>query len=217
MLENTTTSTELHHDFCTGIGPLQLGVVLVLIIYWSILFTCMWHCLLACDIVYTHVTLFTRMWHCLHVCDIQPIIKGNSVLGSYFPTRCPKWIFIILIVLVEKNTLDWYITCHTLWPGPPLGGDILTKCQGPLSPKGPLSQGLRAQNCDVACGGARRAPPPPPLRQKKTGRPPQPRAWDPKMKPGRTQKGPLSRRFGPLNRIWHLSKSQSLRSKIWIG
>ena len=29
MLENATTSTELHHDFCTGIGPLQLGVVLV--------------------------------------------------------------------------------------------------------------------------------------------------------------------------------------------
>ena len=29
MLENTTTSTELHHNFCTGIGPLQLGDVLV--------------------------------------------------------------------------------------------------------------------------------------------------------------------------------------------
>ena len=27
--ENTTLSTELHNDFCAGIGPLQLGVVLV--------------------------------------------------------------------------------------------------------------------------------------------------------------------------------------------
>ena len=33
MLENTTTITELHHDFCTGIGPLQVGVVLVSILY----------------------------------------------------------------------------------------------------------------------------------------------------------------------------------------
>ena len=29
--------------------------------------------------------------------------RGKSVLGLYFPTRCPKWIFIILIVLVEKK------------------------------------------------------------------------------------------------------------------
>ena len=27
--ENTTPSTELPRDFCAGIGPLQLGVVLV--------------------------------------------------------------------------------------------------------------------------------------------------------------------------------------------
>ena len=27
----------------------------------------------------------------------------NSVLGSYFPTRCQKWIFIILIILIEKK------------------------------------------------------------------------------------------------------------------
>ena len=31
MWENTTPSTELPRDFCAGIGPLQLGVVLVLI------------------------------------------------------------------------------------------------------------------------------------------------------------------------------------------
>ena len=30
MWENTTPSTELPRDFCAGIGPLQLGVVLVL-------------------------------------------------------------------------------------------------------------------------------------------------------------------------------------------
>ena len=29
MSENTTPSTELPRDFCAGIGPLQLGVVLV--------------------------------------------------------------------------------------------------------------------------------------------------------------------------------------------
>ena len=29
MWENTTPSTELPRDFCAGIGPLQLGVVLV--------------------------------------------------------------------------------------------------------------------------------------------------------------------------------------------
>ena len=29
MLENTTPSTELPRDLCAGIGPLQLGVVLV--------------------------------------------------------------------------------------------------------------------------------------------------------------------------------------------
>ena len=29
MFENTTPSTELPRDFCAGIGPLQLGVVLV--------------------------------------------------------------------------------------------------------------------------------------------------------------------------------------------
>ena len=30
LWENTTPSTELPRDFCAGIGPLQLGVVLVL-------------------------------------------------------------------------------------------------------------------------------------------------------------------------------------------
>ena len=29
--------------------------------------------------------------------------RGNSVLDVVFPTRCPKWIFIFLIVLVEKR------------------------------------------------------------------------------------------------------------------
>ena len=29
MWENTTPSTELLRDFCAGIGPLQLGIVLV--------------------------------------------------------------------------------------------------------------------------------------------------------------------------------------------
>ena len=31
--KNTTPSTELPRDFCAGIGPLQLGVVLVFIIF----------------------------------------------------------------------------------------------------------------------------------------------------------------------------------------
>ena len=31
MWENTTPSTELLRDFCAGIGPLQLGVVLVVL------------------------------------------------------------------------------------------------------------------------------------------------------------------------------------------
>ena len=31
MWENATPSTEFPRDFCAGIGPLQLGVVLVLI------------------------------------------------------------------------------------------------------------------------------------------------------------------------------------------
>ena len=35
MWENTTPSTELPRDFCAGIGPLQLGVVLVKIIFTS--------------------------------------------------------------------------------------------------------------------------------------------------------------------------------------
>ena len=34
MWENTTPSTELPPDFCAGIGPLQLGVVLVPIVIW---------------------------------------------------------------------------------------------------------------------------------------------------------------------------------------
>ena len=29
---------------------------------------------------------------------------GTKVTGPYFPTQCPKWIFIIPIVLVEKKT-----------------------------------------------------------------------------------------------------------------
>ena len=33
MSENRTPSTDLHRDFCAGIGPLQLGVVLVLLIF----------------------------------------------------------------------------------------------------------------------------------------------------------------------------------------
>ena len=33
MWENMTPSTELPHDFCAGIGPLQLGVVLVTTYY----------------------------------------------------------------------------------------------------------------------------------------------------------------------------------------
>ena len=33
MWENTTPSTELLRDFCAGIGPLQLGVVLVSITF----------------------------------------------------------------------------------------------------------------------------------------------------------------------------------------
>ena len=39
MWENTTPSTELPRDHCAGIGPLQLGVVLVglLIVAWAIL------------------------------------------------------------------------------------------------------------------------------------------------------------------------------------
>ena len=31
--ENTTPSTELPRDFCAGIGPLQLGVVLVIFFF----------------------------------------------------------------------------------------------------------------------------------------------------------------------------------------
>ena len=33
MWENTTPNTELPSDFCAGIGPLQLGVVLVFITF----------------------------------------------------------------------------------------------------------------------------------------------------------------------------------------
>ena len=33
LWENTTPSTELPRDFCAGIGPLQLGVVLVFLIF----------------------------------------------------------------------------------------------------------------------------------------------------------------------------------------
>ena len=33
MWENTTPSTELPRDFCAGIGPLQLGVVLVTLLF----------------------------------------------------------------------------------------------------------------------------------------------------------------------------------------
>ena len=37
--ENTTPSTELPRDFCAGIGPLQLGVVLVYVYV-----SCALHC-----------------------------------------------------------------------------------------------------------------------------------------------------------------------------
>ena len=41
---------------------------------------------------------------------------GNSVLGGrIFPTRCPKWIFIILIVLVEKKHTK--LIYHMPWLG----------------------------------------------------------------------------------------------------
>ena len=48
----------------------------------------------------------------------------------------------MIVNVTGLGPLLWYRA------GPPLGGDILTKCQGPLSPKGPL----RTQNCDVAIG-----------------------------------------------------------------
>ena len=35
MWENMTPSTELPRDFCAGIGPLQLGVVLVLLLLYQ--------------------------------------------------------------------------------------------------------------------------------------------------------------------------------------
>ena len=38
MWENTIPSTELHRDFCAAIDPLQLGIVLVFILIWKLLF-----------------------------------------------------------------------------------------------------------------------------------------------------------------------------------
>ena len=35
LSENMTPSTELPRDFCAGIGPLQLGVVLVVFLFTS--------------------------------------------------------------------------------------------------------------------------------------------------------------------------------------
>ena len=37
---STTPSTELPRDFCAGIGPLQLGVVLVSLLINQLMFTC---------------------------------------------------------------------------------------------------------------------------------------------------------------------------------
>ena len=46
---------------------------------------------------------------------------GNSVLqGSYFPTRYPKWMFVILIVLVEKKRARLIYHMSWLYQYPPL-------------------------------------------------------------------------------------------------
>ena len=89
----------------------------------------------------------------------------------------------------------WCITnIDLLFSGPPLGGDILTKCQGPLSPKGPLSQGLTAQNCDMACGVWQG----PKAEKHKPGRPPSAKDMWPKNEIWYDPKGPLSHRFATL-------------------
>ena len=49
--------------------------------------------------------------------------KSHGVIqyqGSYFPTRCPKWIFIILIVLVEKKHTKLIYHMPWLYQYPPL-------------------------------------------------------------------------------------------------
>ena len=53
--ENTTPSTEFLCDFCVGIGPLQLGVVLV----FFLLFVLTQACSLVCLTVYLSVCLAT--------------------------------------------------------------------------------------------------------------------------------------------------------------
>ena len=41
--------------------------------------------------------------------ELQLAVPGSTRAQG---TQCPKWIFIIPIVLVGKTTLDWYIACH---------------------------------------------------------------------------------------------------------
>ena len=60
MWENTTLSTELPRDFCSRIGPLQLGVVLVHFHFASILF-------INNDNIYTYTTLAMSM---LQICTL---------------------------------------------------------------------------------------------------------------------------------------------------
>ena len=49
--------------------------------------------------------------------------KSHGVIqyqGSYFPTQCPKWIFVILIVLVEKKYTKLIYHMPWLYQYPPL-------------------------------------------------------------------------------------------------
>ena len=38
-----------------------------------------------------------------HNAELQRADPGTKVPGLYFPTQCPKWIFVIPIVFVEKK------------------------------------------------------------------------------------------------------------------
>ena len=75
MWENTTPSTELPRDFCAGISPLQLGVVLV---YKHFIF-CMhslWYCLAKWDHYYTCVWYAINGQHS-HSCSCSIMTKAS--------------------------------------------------------------------------------------------------------------------------------------------
>ena len=97
MLENRTPETELPRRFCAGIGPLELGVVLVTFL------VCLGVVVFYISFIPTISQIYITCMINKHNAELQSADPSTKVSGPYFPTQCPNWICIIPIVVVEKK------------------------------------------------------------------------------------------------------------------